>query len=230
MAIADDDARTHDREGQLRMRAHKLLGLELRLLVGVVEALPDIQVAFEEPAGVGARDIRGRDLAVPLEHAELLRPTGELKHPAGSLDVDRSRLLDRQAERHRGGAVDDHRRLLCQPLPARPIKAEPRRRQIARHGGHPIGVAPRAIPEQVREHRVDPAARVLVAAGADDREHRPLGPLQVPGEQLHPDEPGRAGEQHGAIAPGHSPRSLDSERSAQVRRVRVSAGVISSSM
>ena len=88
----------------------------------------------------------------------------------------------------------------------RAVQAETRRRQVAGDRRDAVGVPARPIPEQVREHGVDPLARRLVAAGADDREHGPLGPLQVPGEQLHPDEPGRAGEQHGTVGPRHSPR------------------------
>jgi len=52
---------------------------------------------------------------------------------------------------------------------------------------------------KVREHAIDPLARDLVVVGADDREHRPFGPLEVPGEQLHPDETGRAGQQYGSV-------------------------------
>ena len=95
--------------------------------------------------------------------------------------------------------MDDHRRLRREPIPAHWIQAEARRRQVARDRGDAIRVPSRAIAEQVLEHRVDPLARGVVAAGAHDREDRPLGPLEVPGEQLHPDEPGRAGEQHGTV-------------------------------
>ncbi len=204
MAVADDDARAQDRERQVRPRAHELLGLELRLLVGVVEALADVEVALEERAGVGAGDVRGRDLGVALEHAELLRPAGELEHPARPLDVDRARLLERQAERHRCGAVDDRRRLRRQPIPVHAIQPEARRGQLAGDRGDPIRVAAGPVPEQIREHRVEPLARGLVAVGADDRDHRPLGPLQVAREQLHPDEPGGAGEQDGPVRARHS--------------------------
>ncbi len=93
-----------------------------------------------------------------------------------------------------------------------------------------VGVPGRSIPEQVREHSVDALARVLGAAGADDREHGPLGPLQIPREQLHPDEPGRAGEEHGTVGPRHSPSSGENDRSAHARRERVWSGEISSSM
>ena len=101
------------------------------------------------------------------------------------------------------------------------VEAEARRRQIAGKRSDPVRVAPAAIPEQVLEHGVDPLARGVIAAGANDRHHRALGPLEVPGEQLHPDEAGRAREKDGAVGAGHSASSGDSERSAQHRRERV---------
>ena len=48
VAVADDDAGAQDRVRQAFMRAHELLGLELGLLVGVVERLADIGVALGE--------------------------------------------------------------------------------------------------------------------------------------------------------------------------------------
>ena len=126
--------------------------------------------------------------------------------------------------------MDDHRRLPGQPIPMRGVQAETRRREVAGDRRDSVRVAAGLVPEQVREHVVDPLPRGLFAAGTYDREHGSLGPLQVAGQQLHPDEPGRAREEHGAIGPSHSSRSIASDRSAHVRRERVSAGVISSSM
>ena len=164
------------------MGAHELLGLELRLLVGVVEALPDVQVALVEPAGVRAGDKGGRNLRVALEPAQLLRAAGEREHPARPRDIDRPGFLEREAERHRCGAVDDHRRLGRQQVPAPPVEPEVGRREVAGERGDAVGVAAGILAEQVREHAVDPLARGLFAVGAHDREHRPFGPLQVPGE------------------------------------------------
>jgi len=93
--VADDDARTQDRRRQLGVRAHQLLGLELRLLIGVVKRLTDVEVALGEAPGVIAGDVGRRDVAVAIKTAALAGQLGEVEHLAGAGDVDLTGLLQR---------------------------------------------------------------------------------------------------------------------------------------
>ena len=109
-AVADDDARPHDQQRQLAgVLAERPLALELRLLVGVAEALPDIEVGLEEAAAEAAGDVRGRHVQVAAQVPALGDLAAELEHPQGAARVHLARLLERAVEGDRRGAVDHAR-------------------------------------------------------------------------------------------------------------------------
>jgi hypothetical protein len=123
-----------------------------------------------------------------------------LEHPPGALDVDRARLVERQVEGDRRGAVDDRPDAAGQRLPAL-AQPQARRRQVARQRRHAAlertGVAARG------RERVPNARRGLrIVAGADEGDHVALGALEVAREQLHADEAGGTGEQDGVVGHG----------------------------
>src|SRR6185437_6008369 len=104
---------------------------ELRLLIGVVEALAHVQIRFAEVSVVRARDVCGGDVAVALQAASLHRQLRELQHPPSALEVDLAGLLERQRERNRCGAMDDRRDLAGQRATALVSQTQPGRRELA---------------------------------------------------------------------------------------------------
>ena len=195
-AIADDDAGRRMRAGQPG-RGTECLGLELRLLVGVAEPLAEVVVVLGEGSAVITRDVRGRDVAVAVQPApRVAASSASSRSVPGALDVDRAGLGEPQRERHGRRAVDDRgdplgdlltgvaRESEVRSLPDR--RPAPRResgtRRPARRTGRPAPLHPRL--------------RRIIVRRANEREHRAVGSLQASREELHPDEAGRAGEQH----------------------------------
>ena len=69
-ALPDDDAGPEDLDREPPFGCtHEPLGLELRLLVGVAEPLPHVQLVLPEPALVGPGHVGGRDVGEVLEAA-----------------------------------------------------------------------------------------------------------------------------------------------------------------
>ena len=89
------------------------------------------------------------------------------------------------------------------------------------------GVLPGLGTEQVREHDVDALARGEIVARPNEGDDTAPAALEVARKQLHPDEPGRAGQQYRPVAAAHRPAR--SVWNADTSRERVCAGVISSS-
>src|SRR5205823_10685033 len=78
--LADDDARAEDLDRQPRhVGAHHPLGLELRLLVWISEALADVEVVLAEGAAPVARHVCGRDVREPAQAAATRAELGELE-------------------------------------------------------------------------------------------------------------------------------------------------------
>ena len=171
--------------------ADHLLGLELRALVGVAEALADVELVLPEQAARLARDVSSGDIGEPLEPAAAL---GELDDVARALDVHEPRLLERQVEGHRGGAVDDGRDVLREPVARRLGQAEAGLLDVARD----------RVQARVRGQ---PLGRRLVVGGAHERVYAAITTLDEAAQQLHPHEPGGAGQKHRAhqlgLSPGH---------------------------
>jgi hypothetical protein len=61
---------------------------------------------------------------------------------------------------------------------------------------------PVAVAAQRGQRRPQPPVRLAVVGGADQRDDVAVGALEVAREQLHAEEAGGAGEQHGAVRHG----------------------------
>ena len=181
------------------MRAHQLLGFELGLLVGVVEALADVKIRFTEVTVVGAGDVRSGDVAIAVKSALLHRELRELDHAASALEVDLTGLLERQRKRHRRSAVHDRRDLAGQSAAALLSEAQPGRGELAGDGRHTTGVASRAQAEEIRQHAVDALASRVVVGCSHERVQVPVTAFQVARQHLHADEAGCTCDQYRAL-------------------------------
>ena len=233
VAVADDDARAHDGDRQpLVIGGDDELGLELRLLVGVAEALAEHQVVLGEGPAMQARDVRRRDVGEAAQPALEATQLREREHPPRSLDVDRARRVERELEGHRRGAVHDLRDAARDLQRAVGIQAEPGLRDVAGERSH--AMKPRLVAaERAAQRLAQPLGGMRVVARAHQRVHGPVGELQVAHEQLHPDEAGRARQQH-AVAPRHRHRlevvQLPRREDAHAASASASSSSIASSM
>ena len=140
--LSHDDAGAHDRHRHTPAPApHELLGLELRVLVGVAKALADVQLVLAEAAGPVARDIRGRDIREAAQARASLAMSGELEHPLRAVQVDRPRRAQPVSERNARAAVDDLVHPRGQPLAAALAHAQTRPGEIAAHGDDALRVS-----------------------------------------------------------------------------------------
>ena len=128
---------------------------------------------------------------------------GELEHPPGPVDVDRPYRLQLQLEGHRGGAVHDLAHPLREPVETTG-NSEPRAGHVASYGGHPLGIRV-AGTEQAEQRTPHARTDVVVVGSPHERVDMSIGPLEVPGEQLHPHKSGRPCQQHGIGCSIHSP-------------------------
>ena len=175
--VADDDARPEDLHREpVAAAPHEPLGLPLRELVGVVEALPQVVVELGEAAVVVTRDVGGRHVCEAPQPAALVAGLGKLEHPPGSVQVDLARLLDRKREGHGGGGVDDLVHVLGDLLAPAGVETEPRPGQIGREGHHPLRILAR-IREQGGERRPQPGRGLGVVARPNRRPHPAIGVL-----------------------------------------------------
>src|SRR5207244_12263299 len=121
VALAHDDARPGHRDRQpLPPVRDKALRLELRLLVGVAEALSHVEVVLAEAPRVLAGDEGRRDVREAPQAPPRLAALRELEHTSRALHVYRARGLQVVLEGHRSGAVHALADALCQRLAAAP--------------------------------------------------------------------------------------------------------------
>ena len=135
-ALADDDARTHDRDRQPRAPAHTI---SPRVWTAHTRCgpLPDVELCLPRAAVSVARDISGRHVCDPPQAlaagGAILR---QVEDSAGPLDVDRPRLRQRQVKRDPSRAMDDIADLLRDPI-AVGAETKTGRGQIATDGRDP---------------------------------------------------------------------------------------------
>ncbi len=195
LALADDDTRTHDRDGQpLAPAPHQALRLVLGLFIRIAEPLPDVELCLPRQAAPVPRDKRGRHVCDPPQTL----PAGsaiprQIEDPAGPLDVDRPRLSQRQVKRDRSRAMDDLADLLHDPL-AVGTDTETGGGQVAADRPNPPTM-PLGSVAHGAQHRVQPSIRLRLGGGTHQHHDVAIGAFKQPRQYGHANEPRCAGQQ-----------------------------------
>ena len=192
--VADDDARPVDGPGQPALR-HLHLGLELRALVVVLEALAHVEVGLAKDALRGAGDKGGGDV---VQSGEALRLAQELQDVPGAEHVDAVAQLGAHRQVVHGGEVVALGHALAQVACHGRLEAEARPRDVA---GHQVDAALRVTVRRLDGGDAFPrrAEELLLHQAGDAR----VGlQLQQAREQPQADEAGEAGEEEGLPVAG----------------------------
>ena len=120
--------------------------------------------------------------------------------------------------------MDDGRGPFGQLMTAALRETEAGCAEVGRHRLDPSGIAASGGAERVMQKGVDPLPRGVIGRGANERDDRPVGALELAQQNFGAEEAGRSAQQQRS---GHRPTS---DRYAQATRARVSGGAISSSM
>src|SRR5712692_2576997 len=174
-AVAHDHRGAVDRRRQPGSIAHLYFGQKLRLLVEVVEPLPDIEIVFAKHSFVAAADVAGRYVVEALKRAATL---GEVEHVARAFHINLLPSLARNRKVVDGGEMKDF--------------ADVADGQVERRGDVPLHDA-NAVAQRAGSFAGQRGKLRLYQA-----ERRSLGrALQNAGKQLRSEKSGEAGEEDG---------------------------------